>query len=500
MAFFCVLCMFYGMPIHIIRDVALTIRSFHKRITDFLRYRQATRDMNTRYPDATPEEVKREDCCIICRESMKAWSLQSNLEATSESDATGSARKVLLSQRARPKKLPCGHVLHFACLRSWLERQQNCPTCRAPVLVPNPTIQAQPEQVPDQGMRAPPGPDLPRNPIPGPFNGQPAVPAQNVYQFGPLRIAFGARNGIQGLQPQVNHPQPNLAIAGGNAAPPNNSIGHMRQPRLVETRPHANTDPLNLSMQLQQIEQQLLREMSNLRLQADQLYIIRALQNELSRLRLLQAHSNVLPATSNTQSQNRPTASFLNTGQPSQHGPIFTSSPAHQSMGSSHTILPPGLSLPEGWSILPLQRMSNVSDPSHVAGPSILHPFRQGSAPVSSQLPQAGPSNDPEHVVSSIETSSDTRKGQSTAGGVSGKPSHVGKPSTEPQLPRWGPTSPETAATANVTVRSESDAAEADQTPDRQYISEQHSTFQHESQSKGKGRASTVEDAPSDVD
>lgn len=37
-------------------------------------------------------------------------------------------------QRSRPKKLPCGHVLHFACLRSWLERQQRCPTCRRPVL------------------------------------------------------------------------------------------------------------------------------------------------------------------------------------------------------------------------------------------------------------------------------------------------------------------------------------------------------------------------------
>jgi E3 ubiquitin-protein ligase synoviolin len=27
-----------------------------------------------------------------------------------------------------PKKLVCGHVFHFHCLRSWLERQQSCPT------------------------------------------------------------------------------------------------------------------------------------------------------------------------------------------------------------------------------------------------------------------------------------------------------------------------------------------------------------------------------------
>jgi E3 ubiquitin-protein ligase synoviolin len=24
--------------------------------------------------------------------------------------------------------LPCGHIFHFHCLRSWLERQQTCPT------------------------------------------------------------------------------------------------------------------------------------------------------------------------------------------------------------------------------------------------------------------------------------------------------------------------------------------------------------------------------------
>ena len=32
------------------------------------------------------------------------------------------------------KKLPCGHILHMHCLRSWLERQQVCPICTSPVL------------------------------------------------------------------------------------------------------------------------------------------------------------------------------------------------------------------------------------------------------------------------------------------------------------------------------------------------------------------------------
>ena len=36
------------------------------------------------------------------------------------------------------KKLPCGHFFHVHCLRSWLERQQTCPTCRAPVSAADP--------------------------------------------------------------------------------------------------------------------------------------------------------------------------------------------------------------------------------------------------------------------------------------------------------------------------------------------------------------------------
>lgn len=34
------------------------------------------------------------------------------------------------------KKLPCGHLFHRECLRQWLQRQQNCPTCRTSLLDP----------------------------------------------------------------------------------------------------------------------------------------------------------------------------------------------------------------------------------------------------------------------------------------------------------------------------------------------------------------------------
>jgi hypothetical protein len=69
--------------------------------------RRAIRNMNHLYPDVTPEELANSDStCIICREEMTSGA----------------------------KRLPCNHIFHTLCLRSWFQRQQTCPTCRLDVL------------------------------------------------------------------------------------------------------------------------------------------------------------------------------------------------------------------------------------------------------------------------------------------------------------------------------------------------------------------------------
>lgn len=85
-----------------------------------------------RYPDATPEELGSGDnVCIICREEMTSGC----------------------------KKLPCNHIFHTSCLRSWFQRQQSCPTCRLEVLrMPRPAAAAPapaPQQQPQQQQQAP---------------------------------------------------------------------------------------------------------------------------------------------------------------------------------------------------------------------------------------------------------------------------------------------------------------------------------------------------------
>jgi sulfur relay (sulfurtransferase) DsrC/TusE family protein len=37
-------------------------------------------------------------------------------------------------QQQQIKKLPCDHIFHKNCLRSWFQRQQTCPTCRTSIL------------------------------------------------------------------------------------------------------------------------------------------------------------------------------------------------------------------------------------------------------------------------------------------------------------------------------------------------------------------------------
>ncbi|KAJ3037801.1 E3 ubiquitin-protein ligase synoviolin [Rhizophlyctis rosea] len=129
--FFAIVLHYYGIPLHIIRDLYMTLRSFMQRCRDLIQYRRATANMNERYLNATAEELAVTDrTCIICREEMEAEGGAANADG----NAAGAAAPAAVPRRPQAgppnvaKKLPCGHIFHFRCLRSWLERQQTCPT------------------------------------------------------------------------------------------------------------------------------------------------------------------------------------------------------------------------------------------------------------------------------------------------------------------------------------------------------------------------------------
>lgn len=100
-AFFALICMHYGLPFHLIRDVYAAYFSFQRKLTSFIKYWQLVKNLDSRFPYASPEELENAGDCLVCRERME-----------------------------RGKKLPCGHVFHLDCLKSWLQHQQSCPLCR----------------------------------------------------------------------------------------------------------------------------------------------------------------------------------------------------------------------------------------------------------------------------------------------------------------------------------------------------------------------------------
>lgn len=449
LCFFAILFTFYGLPIHILRDVVVTIRSFARRILDFIRYRNATRDMNERYPDATPEEITREDVCIICREEMTPW--QQPAAAGDAGRAAPARPRRPVPERLRPKKLPCGHILHFSCLRSWLERQQNCPTCRRPVVVPPRTRLFQADGVNNNGRAnaAAPGPQAH---VPG--ANQPA--AQNaaadgqararVYQFGPFRIGFGAGRGdlFQNLHQQLQ--QGNIQVQ--QAAPVNVpagarqigfGFGFGRPAPQPAAAPQSSVS--SIQSQLQQIEQQIMQEINSLRVTADQLHVVRLLQAELQRLRNLQANPSGASAT--PPNLPVPTAVF-----PATVHRQFTSSPQTPAMTAGDSRLPEGLTLPPGWTLLPLHRVDQGTSGVVLTNPASTAPgasaTSQAAAPQtssSSSAPNPQPSESPvenNNPSSTGDVAPDSSTTSTTASQPSAEPSATAptegnRPDSSPQ-------------------------------------------------------------------
>ncbi|XP_062570495.1 E3 ubiquitin-protein ligase AMFR-like [Saccostrea cucullata] len=101
---------------------------FKRRINRHKNYRRVVQNMEARFPMATKEELQgHNDNCAVCWERMEV-----------------------------ARKLPCGHLFHNSCLRSWLEQDTSCPTCRMSL---NEGPQVDPNlNVPDERGAAPPQP------------------------------------------------------------------------------------------------------------------------------------------------------------------------------------------------------------------------------------------------------------------------------------------------------------------------------------------------------
>ncbi|OQR91126.1 hypothetical protein ACHHYP_04957 [Achlya hypogyna] len=245
--FFMIIFTYYGMPLHLLRDLWMSIRNLQRRIVTYFRYRRITANMNERFPSPTEDELNETDrVCIICREEM-----------TTESC----------------KKLPCSHIFHLNCLRMWLQRQQTCPTCRAniptdrrqddePGEAAPPQAQAAPEAVPPP--RAPPAIPERRNlqppmppPVPSPLPTQapvaPAQPPATARAPVPPPVHVG---GPPPFPPAYATPPP---VSGGVAPPPPlHGIMDPAQLHYMQSLHYGlQLDPMYLQYQLDMLQAQL---------------------------------------------------------------------------------------------------------------------------------------------------------------------------------------------------------------------------------------------------
>lgn len=359
---------FNGLPMHIMRDVYLTFASFTKRVSDFLQYRRATSDMNTRYPDATTEEIQG-DACIVCRENMFAWEQpQPNAQARpveGQPAPVPTPAHVRRDEGLRAKKLPCGHILHLRCLKSWLERQQMCPTCRRPVIATPPAnAQAPAGAAPGIINPAAPGAQQAHQP-----NGQPPVRAR-FFNLGPVRIGFanGAAGQMDNIVNQIRNPQAqnNQAAAQPAAQQGPNHLG-LQDPYLPQAHGglpnipvsglpimQAARAPVPTQVQLMQIEQRILQDAQNLQLEQQQVALLRVMEAEMARLRAQYVQAQQATAAGIGMQHQAP---FV----PSQE---LLRGAADRVMTNGHANLPPGMVLPEGWTLMPLQRQEGTATPS----------------------------------------------------------------------------------------------------------------------------------------
>lgn len=610
-----ILLFFSGIPIHMFRDLFITTRSFLKRINDYLKYRNATRDMNERYPDATAEDLARDGTCIICREEMRPW--QPAGEGAQAGDAGQRRARPPMDERQRPKKLPCGHILHFGCLRSWLERQQVCPTCRRSVLAPRPTprtslLPAGQRPLPDgpagglgrpgdgPARGGPGGAAGAQGPNAGPGAGNDAVRAR-TFSLGSLRLTFATGNAQQvqnALQRFQDANATRAALPAPGATP--SSSSSTAQPNLTSTPTQGSGGQLTaaqLRTNLTAIEQQISAEIESLSLARDQLDTVRALQVELEQLRTRQDNgTNVTTMTdaaanlstdaptsltSAPGGQARMTGTRLGQRFPAAPQPalpqlvpqmvplevpqeVLNNLPQQAPLGSGHPDLPEGLVLPEGWSLLPLQRADHtshgnnaerfddlVNNPFHVLPqvhvPGLAEPSEvetstsaasasadasttdttaasASDASATTPAPPPAPMPTPTirisngagevtHIDTSPQPSSNATSQRSSNGNINTRPLNIDpleSPATPSiALPNWGHGLP-SASVGNSPLENESTAVDgkdesagslANGTHDDAVSSANGSAVEPSSgDSKGKGRAATVEDAADNDD
>lgn len=404
--------------------------------------------------------------------------------------------------RIRPKKLPCGHILHLGCLKSWLERQQVCPTCRRPVASENARaaqgraagLRIEIGGRPQQAQQQPPadGGNPPAQNQQG-GDGQGAGQERRgprVFNFGPIRFGFGANNQqVRELAQQfgmprgvVNQGQPQVP-ADPPAAPPTpvlRPVGSRRSTSRYaggQGQAVSSDNMQNIGSLLQQADQMLQQEIRSLQATQQELQTLHLLNSELHRLRQRQQlqdqpmQGQGQPAVSPNAQIAQPSIPQFHFQAPPQLMTQLPGLPPFMAPGSRpqssvlgrHTApsgtaaipagssdLPDGVVLPPGWSLLPLQRMDGNQASTHNSTQPSPQTETQTTAVDPTQIIQPLPTTVPttegtttlepqeQHQPSVVPPSGDTSNPSTEAPQMTRSMEHPTVVAPSPRMPNWG--------------------------------------------------------------
>lgn len=410
-----------------------------------------------------------------------------------------------------------------------MERQAVCPTCRRSVMLGDrpPAAQAnrgdavvlrlglnmggnnnQNQPAPAAGAD---GAGIPG--APGFQNNaqQPPAGANNLrmINLGPLRIGF-AQGGAGEMQNMIDRMQAPAGQVDGNAAAP-------MAPQPQAATAAGATGAEAIANQLREVETRIQREFAALNVSQQEATTLRLLLLELQRLR---DQANVVNGTAPVEPQLHPNGLPVYPPQLHQFPPTFAPfipprmhSPSVMRLGADPNAgaipagsadLPEGVTIPQGWSLLPLQRL-DANAPVGAASPS-------GSAPPNTQVGATGalpsPAEQPQNQGAPAQ--------ESAASSSSSAPALPPRDLTtvpieqpQPVAPNWGgaaqffrnnstPTPQATASGSDVPPQAPSAATNgsAGEGSSRQAAEETNGT--NGSASRDKPRAVTVEEAGDD--
>lgn len=131
--------MIFSLQFMILKDLIWDFLSIYQNAISLWKIYKNNKQLDAKLPNVTVHDLKDHDnICIVCMDDLVKLG---SSKTVNPKEVKQDGSKTLLTQQdidsmskhKKPKKLPCGHMLHLSCLKNWMERSQTCPICRLAV-------------------------------------------------------------------------------------------------------------------------------------------------------------------------------------------------------------------------------------------------------------------------------------------------------------------------------------------------------------------------------